>query len=108
MDRNGPPGRHIVLLYRPQAGDDSGEFKGTVLLGRERPQQLPPLALIPNQFAIEVKAVFFEQAVGGIEPELLISMVTSGTGLKRTTATPAPSTSGLATDLSAFAVRKRR
>ena len=67
----GPSGRHIVLLYRPEA-DDTGEFKGTVYLGGERPHDLPPLALIPNQFAIEVKAIFFEQTAGSVEPALFI------------------------------------
>jgi hypothetical protein len=57
----GPPGRHIVLLHRPES-DDAGEFRGTVFLNGERPQTLPPLDLIPNQFAIEVKAVFFDSA----------------------------------------------
>ncbi|HEY3740270.1 MAG TPA: hypothetical protein VGL53_10520 [Bryobacteraceae bacterium] len=56
----GPPGRHIVLLYRPELED--GEFKGTVYLDGDRPRDLPPMGLIPNQFAIDVKAVFFEKA----------------------------------------------
>ena len=55
----GPAGRHIVVLYRPES-DDSAEFKGIVFLNGERPQPLPPLGLVPNQFAIEVKAVFFD------------------------------------------------
>jgi hypothetical protein len=66
----GPVGRHIVVLYRP-AGED-GEFKGTVYLGSERPHELPPMGLIPNQFTIDVKAVFFENAAGGPEPELFV------------------------------------
>ena len=54
----GPAGKHIVLLYRDDP-DDSGEFRGTVYLDGRRPQQLPPLGLIANQFAVDVKAVFF-------------------------------------------------
>jgi hypothetical protein len=66
----GPVGRHIVLLYRP-AGE-TGEFKGTVYLDSQRPYELPPAALIPNQPPIEVKAVFFDNAAGGPDPELLV------------------------------------
>jgi hypothetical protein len=57
----GPPGRHIVLLHRPES-DDDGRFRGTVFLNGERPQALPSLDLIPNQFATEVKAVFFDDS----------------------------------------------
>ncbi len=57
----GPAGRHIVLLYRPES-DDSSEFQGMVFLNGERPQPLPALGLVPNQFAVEVKAVFFDGA----------------------------------------------
>jgi hypothetical protein len=71
----GPPGQHIVVLYRPE-GDEAGEFQGTVYLGGkgELPSKLPPLGLIPNQFAIEVKAVFFEKVpgIGSAQPALII------------------------------------
>lgn len=67
----GPAGRHIVLLYRPALED--GEFKGTVYLDGDRPRELPPMGLIPDQFAIDVKAVFFDKAqAGGAPPALII------------------------------------
>ncbi len=69
----GPPGRHIVMLFRSGENvDDSGEFQGIVYLDSQRPQTLPPMGLIRGQFATEVKAVFFENASGGPEPELFI------------------------------------
>ena len=58
------------MLYRPAS--DDGEFKGIVYVEGKRPYMLPGLGLIPNQFAIEVQAVFFEKAAGGSEQELLI------------------------------------
>src|SRR4051812_38967220 len=66
----GPAGRHTVMLYRP-TGDD-GEFKGVVYVEGKRAYELPALGLIPNQFAVEVKSVFFENAAGGSRPELFI------------------------------------
>ena len=61
----GPPGRHTLLLYRPQFED--GEFKGTVYLGGggEHFSELPALGLIPGHFATEVEAVFFDKAGPG-------------------------------------------
>jgi hypothetical protein len=58
------------MLYRPN-GDD-GEFKGVVYVEGKRAHELPALGLIPNQFAVEVKSVFFENAAGGSRPELFI------------------------------------
>jgi hypothetical protein len=67
----GPVGKHVVLLYRPHLSD--GEFKGVVYVaGREKGIDLPAVGLIPNQFTIEVKAVFFEKLPGDSTPDLLI------------------------------------
>jgi hypothetical protein len=67
----GPPGKHVVLLYRPRR--DEGEFKGVVYLDRsDKGFDLPPMGLIPNQFAIEVKAVFFEKPAAAAAADLFI------------------------------------
>jgi hypothetical protein len=66
----GPAGKHILLLSR--LVNDDGEFKGTVYLNGDKPSALPEIGLIPNQFAIEVKAVFFEKPPGAANLDLLI------------------------------------
>ena len=77
----GSPGRHVVLLYRP--ADDTGEYRGTVLMaapaGYKR-YELPSLELIPNQFDIEVKSVFFESVTSGPERELFVLYAYHRTG----------------------------